>query len=266
MGKVKAKGEMTFERHEKKFLMTLQQYEELLEELLTFMEFDEYGRHTIHTVYFDTDDFEVIRHSLSKPTFKEKMRLRSYGEATCNSPVYFELKKKLLGVTYKRRVQMSYLEAVNYLRYHEPPLEKTQIFAEIDAYMQQEQVRPKVLISYDRVAMRGREDPNFRITFDQNIRYSTKKMDVSHIEEDALTLLEREPLVLMEIKVPGAYPLEMSRLLSRLGLFKSRYSKFGMVYSRTISPVLTEKHIETASAALPAREEEKEYAREYIYE
>jgi len=100
------------------------------------MEQDRYGLHTICTIYYDTEDFAIIRHSLDKPKFKEKLRLRSYGTPGETDTVYLELKKKLDGVTYKRRMSLPLWRSRDYLDYGIKPPEGTgQIFGEIDWFV-----------------------------------------------------------------------------------------------------------------------------------
>jgi hypothetical protein len=236
MAKAKVKSNEVFERKEKKYLITLTKYEELLERLQEFMEIDHYGLHTIHTIYYDTKNLEVIRHSVDKPKFKEKMRLRSYGLATNDSQVFLELKKKAGGVTYKRRVALTYQEAKNFLNFGVKPTNSSQIFKEIEWYTQQQQLEPKTLISYDRLALKGKEDENFRITFDHQIRYSLTDFDLTSVDKDKQTLLMDQPLILMEVKIFEAFPLSISRLFSELQIFQNKFTKYGNVYHWLLFP------------------------------
>ncbi|MBS7578102.1 MULTISPECIES: polyphosphate polymerase domain-containing protein [unclassified Enterococcus] len=236
MAKAKVKTGTIFERREKKYLLTKVKFNLLMAELEKYMTVDEYGLHTIHTVYYDTDDFDVIRHSVSKPKFKEKLRLRSYGQAEKSSPVYLELKKKVAGVTYKRRVALDYQTAQNYLKYGRKPSQMNQVFKEIDYYMQQQVLKPKVLISYDRLALSGLSDPDFRITFDQNIRYSLSSFDLTAIADEYETPLVRSDEILMEVKILGAFPLEISQLFSKLAIFQNKFTKYGNVYQWILYP------------------------------
>jgi SPX domain protein involved in polyphosphate accumulation len=119
MAKVKVKSGQIFERKEKKYLLTRDKFEALIKRLQDHMSFDDYGLHTIHTIYYDTSEFDVIRHSVSKPRFKEKLRLRSYGQATADDQVFLELKKKVAGVTYKRREKLPYQQALSFLQSQE---------------------------------------------------------------------------------------------------------------------------------------------------
>ena len=69
----------TLRRVEKKYLLSEDKYNRLLERLEPYMQLDEYGLHTICNIYYDTPDYDLIRTSIDKPVYKEKLRLRSYG-------------------------------------------------------------------------------------------------------------------------------------------------------------------------------------------
>ena len=92
-----------FKRYEYKYLLDVSSKAKLLEVLDGHMKLDEYGRTTIRNVYYDTPDYALIRKSLEKPVYKEKLRVRSYSKVTENDNVYVEIKKKYMGIVYKRR-------------------------------------------------------------------------------------------------------------------------------------------------------------------
>ena len=83
-----------FKRYELKYMLTYEQKEKVLLAMSPHMELDKYGRTTIRNIYFDTDDYRLIRRSIEKPAYKEKLRIRSYAQATEDSTVFVELKKK----------------------------------------------------------------------------------------------------------------------------------------------------------------------------
>lgn len=68
-----------FRRYEKKYLLTPAQQEFILHGVRGYMKEDAYGRYTICNIYYDTEDYSLIRSSLDKPVYKEKLRVRSYG-------------------------------------------------------------------------------------------------------------------------------------------------------------------------------------------
>ena len=221
-----------FERIEKKYLLNQNEYTKLMFILNEYMELDEYGKHTISNIYFDTDDYHLIRASLEKPIYKEKLRLRAYGIPKEESDSFIEIKKKFNGVVYKRRINAQLSTAKNYLYkgISDKKLEKQQIFKEIDYMMNLYGLVPKVYIAYDRKAYFGKEDPEFRVTFDNNIVSRSEHLDLKNRGFDRRLLDEN--LKLMEIKVNGAMPMWMSKALSDIGIFPTSYSKYGEYYKQ----------------------------------
>lgn len=217
-----------FKRYEKKYMLMIEQYGALMQELQVYMQQDDYGQHTICNIYYDTPDYELIRTSIEKPVYKEKFRVRSYGVPGVEDLVFLELKKKYKGVVYKRRVPLSYKQAMEYLIEKKKPQEQTQIMKEIDWFMKMEQPVPKVFIAYDRIALFGKEDANLRVTFDTNIRFREENLNLAN--GDYGTPLMKENQVLMEIKIPGTMPLWMAHLLTKLEIYPTSYSKYGTCY------------------------------------
>ena len=228
MAKVKIESPAVFERYEKKYILKKEQYEKLLENLNGHLEQDEYGKHTICTIYYDTDDYVNIRRCLEKPKFREKLRLRSYGIPTADTTVFLELKKKLAEITYKRRVPLSLIDVEKYFTYDTPPFDRGQIFQEIHWYVRQKPFKPKVLISYDRIALNGIKDPTFRVTFDTDIRW--RDYDLSLNKGDYGSMLFEPEMYLMEVKTLNALPLWFVNILTGLKIYPSSFSKYATIY------------------------------------
>lgn len=240
----------TFQRVEKKYLITQKQYEDFTNTLLDYMHPDEYGKHTISNLYFDTPDDVLVRRSIEKPHYKEKLRLRSYGIPNQDSKVFLEIKKKFDGIVYKRRVGMTLQEANSYIRKQEKPEKQGQIFQEIDYFMNYYQgLTPKLYLAYDRIAWAGNDDDSLRITFDTNIRSRWEDLYLEH--GDYGTKLFDEDLYLMEIKVPGAFPLWMSALLNELEIYPVSFSKYGSIYQKKILRMQKERKREFVTEMIP---------------
>lgn len=218
-----------FQRYEKKYLLTSRQYQYLFERLESRIQPDQYGKSAICNLYFDTPDFRMIRASLSGPVYKEKLRLRSYGVPQEDSTVFVELKKKFEGVVYKRRVGMTLKQAKRYLIGRRLMIEPCQITREIDWTMSYyEALKARMYIAYDRTAYYGIDDPDFRITFDRNIIWRNEALALSH-GIWGQQLLEDDQ-ILMEIKIPGAYPKWLTEELTALALHPTSFSKYGSAY------------------------------------
>lgn len=223
----------TFKRYELKYMLDREQYEQIMSEMIRYMQPDRFAHSQIINIYFDTPSHRLIRDSIEKPVYKEKLRLRSYGVPDDDSEVFIELKKKYKSVVYKRRLEVPEQEAMDYLVGGRPLHEDCQIGREIDYFMQvYKDLEPAVVLSYERDSYKGIDDPELRITFDYNILW----------QNDDLTL-QKEPYgykvipeykVLMEIKMAGGFPLWLSHLLTKYGAYKTSFSKYGEAYKQMV--------------------------------
>lgn len=219
----------TFMRCEMKYLVTGEQRKALTKVIEQYMNPDEFGKSTICNVYYDTPDMRMVRHSIEQPVYKEKLRMRSYGRTSNDSCVYVELKKKYREVVYKRRVSMSQSQAEGYLAGDTNSPKYNQIVNEIDYILKEYKgIAPAMYVAYDRTAYFGKEDPGFRITFDENILWRETELSLSS-EVYGKPLLD-EGQSLLEIKISSAMPLWLSHTLCELGIYKFSFSKYGNAY------------------------------------
>ncbi|MCR5332052.1 MAG: polyphosphate polymerase domain-containing protein [Lachnospiraceae bacterium] len=222
-------AQTVFKRYEKKYLLTRDQEAEFLKKISGRMELDKYGECTICNIYFDSPDFDLIRNSIEKPIYKEKLRLRTYGvPKDGDHRAFVEIKKKFDGIVYKRRAEMSLSEAEDYLYRGIHPKKDSQILRELDWFLKTNDVQPAVYLAYDRRAYAGIQEPEFRLTLDRNIRarYKQLKLTDGSVGERVIP----EDVTLMEIKIPGAMPFWMSRILSDMSIFPVSISKYGEFY------------------------------------
>lgn len=218
-----------FERKEVKYVITKQQHDELVKRLAGHMQADEFGVSRICNIYFDTPTSRLIRDSLEKPVYKEKLRLRTYGLPTGESPAFVELKKKYKGIVYKRREIMPYDEAIRFLIDREMPENYTHIMEEIDWVLDfYKGLAPAMVLCYDRVAYFGCEDPDLRLTFDTNITFRTEDVDLLHGDYGQY-LMDGNSYV-MELKINNAMPLWLSGMLDELSIYPGSFSKYGTAY------------------------------------
>ena len=219
-----------FKRYEYKYLLTAEQYFAVLNELDKHMIADKHGKSTIQSLYYDTDDFLLVRRSLEKPIYKEKLRLRSYGQAKGYDEVFLELKKKYDGIVFKRRIQLTALNAehglFDYVRAQPEQIAKEIAYA-IDLY---KTLAPRILLLYDRTAYFGDgAESGLRVTFDTNIRYRTDRLTMSG-GTDGLPV-RSDGRILMEVKAGTSIPLWLCRLISVNGIRKTSFSKYGSAYT-----------------------------------
>lgn len=228
----------TFKRYEMKYMLTVAQYERLQEVMADTMIMDDFGKHTINNIYFDTPDFLLIRRSLEKPTYKEKLRVRWYGARTEETPIFIELKKKYKGIVYKRRIKRSWEETKGYFKTKKPlPNKKSQkqIAQELDYFMEfYDNLGPALFLGYDREAYFGVENEDFRMTFDQNIRCT--QSDLYHQKLNNGTRILSREFVLLEVKTGEGLPFWLLDFFGREGVYKTSFSKYGTAYNNILLP------------------------------
>lgn len=232
-----------FKRYELKYMITKEQKEKLLNIMEPYMALDKYGRTTIRNIYFDTDTYRLIRHSIEKPAYKEKLRIRSYRKADPESPVFIELKKKYKSIVYKRRLSMHEQDAMKWVCEGVCCQPHTQIANEIDYFLQfYKTLHPTVFLSYEREAFCSKCGDEFRVTFDENIL--CRQEDLALESEIWGESLLEDGKILMEIKTPGGIPLWMTHALSKEHIYKTSFSKYGMAYQKIIYPRLYKKSVD----------------------
>lgn len=229
-----------FQRIEKKYMLTKEQYESFITAIEPYMAIDKYGLSKICNIYFDTADDELVRRSNEKTVYKEKMRLRSYGVPGMDDVVYLELKKKYKDVVYKRRVALRLADAEAYLYSGvQPDLKEkqninrwveAQILREIDYFISFYRTKPRIYIAYDRMAWYGKEDKEFRMTFDAHIR--SRREHLSLMFGDEAEELFKKEYRLLEIKAAGAYPMWLVKVLGELDVYPVSFSKYGTIYRK----------------------------------
>lgn len=211
-----------FKRYELKYILTPRQAEMLMQEVEAHMEEDSFGETDILNIYYDTPDRRLIRNSIDKPEYKEKLRLRCYGVPSDESKAFIELKKKYDSVVYKRRMSLPYKEALDRLSSGDMP--DTQIGREIGYFLQfYSKLSPAMVVTYHRKAYFKGE---FRVTFDSNILFREHDLDLSKgIYGSPVT-----DMVIMELKSSMAIPFWLLKILGEQKIYKSSFSKYGTAY------------------------------------
>lgn len=234
-----------FDRYEMKYLIDAEQKSKVMRAMQPYMTLDQYGRTIIRNIYYDTDDYRLVRNSIEKPVYKEKLRLRSYSQATPESTVFVELKKKYESKVYKRRIPLPERAATHWIA-SEDKLETDrnafdyrdlQIAREVQYFIDYyENLEPKAFISYEREAFCTNAPSDFRVTFDENILCRMDGLSLEKAVAGAPVLPSGRTL--MEIKCSGGIPLWMVAALSENKIQRTTFSKYGLAYEKYIFPSL----------------------------
>ena len=219
----------TFDRVEKKYLLDKSQYEDILSKIQEFVEPDKFFDADIRSIYYDNDSFQMIRRSIEKPDYKEKIRIRSYGEPLDDDMVFVEFKKKLNGVVYKRRTKAKYSDLLDNIKNAEFKDEQigNEIKYAIDYYGG---VKPAIYIGCNRTSYSGKDNKRLRITFDKDLRYRMKHLALkSDVSDQVLS-----DKIIMEIKAEKAMPLWLTKILDEAKAYPRGFSKVGTAFEKQV--------------------------------
>jgi hypothetical protein len=229
-----------FNRYENKYLMDTKAFYAIFNRLTEYMELDAYNKddkfYSISNLYYDTEQHTLVRNSLSKPKYREKLRIRAYGVPAADAKVYLELKKKVFGLVNKRRTGLRLHEAYEFVRTGQPPAFREgmngQVIREIEYFLSRYELRPMVYLTYDRIAMFCKGNRDLRITFDTNIR--SRRHDLRLEMGDSGDPLMERGQWLMEVKAEKTIPVWLSKLLSEHRMYRTSFSKYGNEYKKSI--------------------------------
>lgn len=223
--------QLKFKRYEFKYLIDESQYDGLVELLNVHARPDVHKKSTVCNLYYDTPTHLLIRRSIEKPVYKEKLRLRCYGVPHSENKVFVELKKKYESVVYKRRIKMKLCDATQMLE-DKTCEHKSQVIDEILYFANHYQnLQPSMCIFYDREAYYGKDDDDLRITFDDNVLFRTDDLQLEKGIYGERILDEN--VRLLEIKTSKAIPLWLATYLSKQKIYKTSFSKYGTAYGIT---------------------------------
>ena len=249
-----------FNRYENKYILDTFTYTKIRGDLSQRMELDAYNRggacYTICNLYYDAEDSTLIRTSLGKPKYKEKLRLRAYGVPALHDMVFIEIKKKVNGIVNKRRTQMKLSEAYAFLSTKQKPETKPymneQVVNEISYLIRRIDLAPKTYLAYDRIAYFDKENRGLRISFDANIR--ARREDVRlELGSSGKRLMEPQ-FWLMEIKTENALPYWVTEMLAKHQVYSTSFSKYGTEYKNFVAKNLREERIPCSISYLPTQQ------------
>ena len=230
-----------FNRDEHKYLLDKDTFERVIKIMDEHMTIDAHNPnhkpYTVSNIYFDTPDDYLIRTSLSKPEYKEKLRLRAYGVPDANTNVFLEIKKKFKGIVNKRRTALKLSDAYSFVETGRAPELKEymnkQVLSELEYFLKIYDLSPKLYLAYDRIAYFERDNQDLRISFDMNIR--SRRYDLALEHGDYGKKLLPDGVYLMEIKTSLAKPLWLTEMLSELDIKRVAFSKYGAEFKYAVN-------------------------------
>ena len=233
------KLQQVFRRTETKYIISEKEFQQLMELIGPYLKKDKYFKGTNCSVYYDDDNRYLAIHSLEKPLYKEKIRLRSYGIPTLDDVVFLEIKKKFDGVGSKRRIPVKLKDFYLYEKTGKLETENVNIKQELDECFSRYRLRPKMFLAYDRTSYCDKDNPTFRLTFDRNVRSRNEDLRLE-LGDYGEKFFEKGEIV-MEVKALDKYPFWFVRALSKLKIYPASFSKYGRVTEKVIYNKVKEK-------------------------
>lgn len=227
-------------RLEYKFLVRNEFLEKLRNKILPFVELDQNvkedagNEYTVRSIYFDSSKFDFYHEKIEGIKVRKKLRIRSYDSKNDNNLVFLEIKNKYDNFIGKNRAPIQYYDLKNLLKtkcvqtytltnngYANSVKDSEKFFHHI----LRNDLKPTILIVYEREAFFSKFDKSLRITFDKNLRFYDKP-NMKHLyKEDDLEVATPHHFVL-ELKFNNGYPKWLQDIVQEFGLIRRSVSKY----------------------------------------
>jgi len=225
-------------RLEYKYLVPIGYLGDLRQALLPFMTPDGYlqggerADYTVRSLYLDTPGLECYREKLEGVALRKKYRIRGYDQVRSDSVVFLEIKQKRYNHITKSRAPLE--------RQHVPHVLKTGQYAAYSPsrenddieqksaekflfYYHRKNLRPVILIVYEREAFFGKYDRSLRVTLDKNVR--SIPCSIHDFHHEPLRHAFSQSFIL-EVKFHHAVPPWMQSIIRRFNLQRTSVSKY----------------------------------------
>ena len=225
-----------FNRFELKYLISYDTAQKLQQDLKKYVIPDSYSKkenwlYALSSLYYDTDDYRFYWEKVDWLKYRRKLRVRQYETEkplSNDSVVYVEIKQRVDRVTQKRRVPMTYKEALDFCdRGIIPEYEKRDepVIFELYQFIKQNNLKPSCITSYMRNAYFGTDyDTWLRVTFDTNIRYRKKNLNLA--DKEIGEFMVSPDKVIMEVKANDRVPYWLTEMIASYNFRLIRVSKY----------------------------------------
>ncbi len=159
--------------------------EPIRERFMSRMEHDPYCRervnncYTVRSIYLDTPRLLFYYERMDSLKIRKKLRIRAYNSLEPGNPDFLEIKRKYNNNVFKERARVPLDETPNLTNgatlnqaYAEAMFNERTIINKFIYLTKRLNLEPKVLITYEREALVGTDDPDLRVTFDMNCAVS----------------------------------------------------------------------------------------------
>jgi hypothetical protein len=210
-----------------------------------FAEVDDKHQYTVRSIYFDTPRFDFYFEKIEGIKNRKKVRLRGYYKEDENNIVFFEIKRKYDIPILKFRSPVKYEDAIDMFRSRNinGQVVSSDLFPKGNENSKRffyqvfsKNLRPVVLIVYEREAYQDKMDDTVRLTFDKNLRSKAYPSIDNLFEENKLSQSLSGKFIL-EVKFNNHFPHWLNPIIANFSLRKQSASKYviAMNSSRVIN-------------------------------
>jgi len=225
-------------KYEFKYIVPANQLDKLREAISPYVELDPYAasmekhEYTVRSVYFDTSRFDYYYEKIDGYKIRKKIRIRGYNENTGDDTVFMEIKRKLKEPIEKDRERLTF-EVMKRLMAGEG----SRAYGDVEDdhgvngagkflyHVYRNNLKPVVLVIYEREAFFDRFKHDIRITFDKNLRsVAYPCIDDLYSEEKTAPAMKKH--FILEVKFKDRFPGWLRLITGQLGLIKRSASKY----------------------------------------
>lgn len=217
-------------RHEMKYAISYSDYLAIRQRLLPVMQtdphVDETGHYTIRSIYFDNHDNTALWEKIDGVRKRSKWRIRYYNDDSSFLTLEKKMKDNNLCLKYDAPITEAECRALlagdrSWMIGHPNDLVR-----ELYVSMIQQQMRPRVLVSYTRepyIYQAG----NVRVTFDSNIRTSLFSDHFLPPDIHDISAMDTPGDMILEVKYDAYLPEIIRALVQTDNIHQQAFSKYG---------------------------------------
>jgi hypothetical protein len=225
-------------KYEFKYIVPVSLMDQLREAIRPYVELDPYAaamedhHYTVRSVYFDTSRFDYFYEKVDGYKIRKKIRIRGYNQNTGDDTVFMEIKRKFKEPIEKDRERLTF-EVMKRLMAGEG----SRAFGDVEDdhgvngagkflfHVYRNNLKPVVLVIYEREAFFDRFKNDVRITIDKNLRsVAYPCIDDLYSEDKAIPALKGN--FILEVKFKDHFPGWLRIITGQLGLIKRSASKY----------------------------------------
>jgi hypothetical protein len=225
-------------RYEFKYIIPVGQIDELREAIRPYVRLDAFAEempnkeYTVRSIYFDSAHFDYYYEKIDGYKIRKKIRVRGYNVQKGGDTVFMEIKRKYKEPMEKSREKLTF-EVMKRL----VAGEGSRAFGDVPDdhgvngagkflyHVFRNNLKPVVLVIYDREAFSDRFKPEIRLTFDKNLR-SIAYPTIDDLYSEENVVYANKGNFVFEVKFNDHFPGWLRPITGRMGLLRESASKY----------------------------------------